>query len=119
MGRVIDVHPGTDGYVRVVSLNTKNGIIKRPVLKLSIPPVKDEEPQQTAGDAQSSPKDDVTPADTQTTQQRPRRTTRKPLGTFISMAMMLFMLLFSKDSVHSTYRHSMTTKTFTSIRCTI
>lgn len=36
MGRVIELHPGQDGYVRVVTLKTKNGILKRPVLKLSI-----------------------------------------------------------------------------------
>lgn len=39
MGRVIELHPGQDGLVRVVSLKTKNGIIKRPVVKLSILPI--------------------------------------------------------------------------------
>lgn len=34
MARVIDLHPGRDGYVRVVSLKTTNGIIKRPTVKL-------------------------------------------------------------------------------------
>ncbi|CAK1589701.1 unnamed protein product [Parnassius mnemosyne] len=39
-GRVIHLHPGKDGFVRVVSLKTKNGILKRPVTKLSILPLR-------------------------------------------------------------------------------
>ncbi|KOB76793.1 hypothetical protein OBRU01_05243 [Operophtera brumata] len=39
VGRVIEVHKGNDGFVRVVSLKTKNGIIKRPIIKLSILPI--------------------------------------------------------------------------------
>ncbi|UYV75834.1 hypothetical protein LAZ67_13001501 [Cordylochernes scorpioides] len=39
MGRVVEVHPGKDGVVRVVSLRTKNGIIKRPLVKLALLPV--------------------------------------------------------------------------------
>lgn len=39
MGRVVEVHPGSDGIVRVVTLKTKNGYMKRPVLKLSVLPV--------------------------------------------------------------------------------
>ncbi|CAB3238529.1 unnamed protein product [Arctia plantaginis] len=39
IGRVIELHPGTDGYVRVVSLKTKNGVLKRPITKLSILPI--------------------------------------------------------------------------------
>ncbi|CAK1581457.1 unnamed protein product [Parnassius mnemosyne] len=32
--RVQDVHPGKDGVVRVVTLRTTNGLLKRPVNKL-------------------------------------------------------------------------------------
>lgn len=39
MGSVTEVHPGHDGLVRVVSLKTKNGFMKRPVAKLSILPL--------------------------------------------------------------------------------
>lgn len=39
LGRIIELDPGKDGYVRVVSLKTKNGIIKRPIIKLSLLPV--------------------------------------------------------------------------------
>ncbi|XP_031636180.1 uncharacterized protein LOC116349066 [Contarinia nasturtii] len=33
-GRVIEIHPGADGHVRVVSLKTQDGQMKRPVAKL-------------------------------------------------------------------------------------
>ncbi|XP_048005788.1 uncharacterized protein LOC125241373 [Leguminivora glycinivorella] len=36
MGRVVQLHPGNDGLVRVVTLRTKSGIIKRPIVKLSL-----------------------------------------------------------------------------------
>lgn len=39
MGRVIERHPGNDGLIRVVTLKTLNGIIKRPIVKLSVLPV--------------------------------------------------------------------------------
>ncbi|XP_028159547.1 uncharacterized protein LOC114352225 isoform X2 [Ostrinia furnacalis] len=35
MGRVVELHPGQDGYVRVVTLKTKSGLIKRPVTKVA------------------------------------------------------------------------------------
>ena len=38
-GLVKDVHPGSDGIVRVVTIKTKNSIIKRPVSKLCLLPV--------------------------------------------------------------------------------
>ncbi|XP_050557832.1 uncharacterized protein LOC126911988 [Spodoptera frugiperda] len=41
MGRVIELHPGKDGYVRVVTLRTKNGTLKRPITKLSVLPIND------------------------------------------------------------------------------
>lgn len=40
LGRVVELHPGGDGHVRVVTLRTKNGLIKRPVVKLSLLPTK-------------------------------------------------------------------------------
>lgn len=39
LGRVVDLHGGKDGCVRVVSVRTKNGIMKRPITKLSKLPV--------------------------------------------------------------------------------
>ena len=35
LGRVVDVHPGDDGTVRVVTVRTAQGLVKRPVVKLS------------------------------------------------------------------------------------
>ncbi|KAJ0169306.1 hypothetical protein K1T71_015190 [Dendrolimus kikuchii] len=39
LGRVTKTHPGQDGLIRVVTLKTKGGFIKRPVVKLSILPI--------------------------------------------------------------------------------
>lgn len=39
LGRITNVHPGTDGIVRVVSVSTKNGVIKRSTVKISILPI--------------------------------------------------------------------------------
>ncbi|KAJ0174403.1 hypothetical protein K1T71_009511 [Dendrolimus kikuchii] len=60
LGRVVDVHPGKDGHVRVVSLKTKHGVIKRPALKLSVLPVKKDEDETSLeqGDETSRPRRD-------------------------------------------------------------
>ncbi|XP_075977359.1 uncharacterized protein LOC142977365 [Anticarsia gemmatalis] len=42
MGRVQELHPGTDGYVRVTTVKTQNGTIKRPIVKLSPLPLQTE-----------------------------------------------------------------------------
>lgn len=36
IGRVVELHPGKDGYVRVVTLKTKSGYMRRPIIKLSL-----------------------------------------------------------------------------------
>ena len=36
LARVIDVHPGKDQVVRVVSIKTEQGIYKRPVAKVAL-----------------------------------------------------------------------------------
>ncbi|XP_055622863.1 uncharacterized protein LOC129766365 [Toxorhynchites rutilus septentrionalis] len=41
MGRIVEVHPGDDGVVRVVTLKTSSGIMKRPVEKLCMLPIED------------------------------------------------------------------------------
>jgi hypothetical protein len=46
MGRVLETHPGTDGYVRVTTIKTQSGITKRPVTKLSPLPIEPEDIQQ-------------------------------------------------------------------------
>lgn len=39
LGRVIETHPGRDNLVRVVTLKTKSGVMKRPITKISYLPV--------------------------------------------------------------------------------
>ncbi|XP_055623472.1 uncharacterized protein LOC129766899 [Toxorhynchites rutilus septentrionalis] len=41
MGRIMEVHPGDDGIVRVVTLKTSAGILKRPVEKLCVLPIEE------------------------------------------------------------------------------
>lgn len=44
MVHVIDLHPGVDGIVRVVSVQASNGsVIKRPVVKIALLPGPEEE----------------------------------------------------------------------------
>lgn len=39
LGRVIDLHPGEDQIVRVVTVKTQTGTLKRPTIKLSVLPI--------------------------------------------------------------------------------
>lgn len=39
MGRVVDVHPGKDGIVRVATVQTKNGLFKRATRRLCVLPI--------------------------------------------------------------------------------
>ncbi|KAH9637022.1 hypothetical protein HF086_007385 [Spodoptera exigua] len=55
LGRIQDVHPGKDNYVRVVSLKTKgDNIIKRPVNKLVLLPTNEDTAQDQAIDQGNS-----------------------------------------------------------------
>ena len=36
LGRIVDTYPGKDGFARVVSIKTENGIYKRPVTKTAL-----------------------------------------------------------------------------------
>lgn len=40
LGRIVSVHPGADGHVRVATVKTADGEVKRPVVKLSLLPIK-------------------------------------------------------------------------------
>ncbi|CAK1545945.1 unnamed protein product [Leptosia nina] len=59
LGRVTEVHPGRDGYVRIVSLKTKNGVIKRPVIKLALLPVSENNQQVQSVSDSNAPKQGV------------------------------------------------------------
>lgn len=48
LGRVVALHPGSDGHVRVVTLKTKNGLLKRPVVKLSLLPTNKDDQDSNA-----------------------------------------------------------------------
>ena len=36
MGRIVDVHPGKDGFVRIVPVQTSNGTYKRLITKIAL-----------------------------------------------------------------------------------
>jgi len=42
LGRITQLHQGSDGLVRVVSLKTRNGTLKRPITKLAMLPIQHE-----------------------------------------------------------------------------
>ncbi|XP_055589224.1 uncharacterized protein LOC129741507 [Uranotaenia lowii] len=41
MARVVDLHPGTDGNIRVVTVRTQNGTYKRGISKICVLPIRD------------------------------------------------------------------------------
>jgi len=43
LGRILIVHPGEDGIVRVVTLKTADGTLKRPVVKICLLPIIDDD----------------------------------------------------------------------------
>ena len=36
VGRIVDTHPGKDGFVRIVTVRTSNGTYKRPITKIAL-----------------------------------------------------------------------------------
>ncbi|XP_076246223.1 uncharacterized protein LOC143186434 [Calliopsis andreniformis] len=42
LGRIVELHPGSDGIVRVVSIKVPEGIIKRPSTKICVLPIEEE-----------------------------------------------------------------------------
>lgn len=50
MGRIVQLHPGEDGIVRVVTLKTSTGLMKRAVEKLCFLPVAVEDQNQQSNE---------------------------------------------------------------------
>lgn len=94
LGRIIDLHPGKDGFVRVVSVRTKNGILKRPITKISVLPLEDE---PTSGPKQKQkvvlPQDEVPSPSEKGNAPK----TRRNISLF-TMAIMFMTMLISTAS---------------------
>ncbi|KAH9644309.1 hypothetical protein HF086_003808 [Spodoptera exigua] len=107
LGRIQDVHPGKDNYVRVVSLKTKgDNIIKRPVNKLVLLPTNEDTVQDQAID-QGNSSNPSPPSSCQ--QKKSERTQRSRRGIsfkslFIHSLLFIFMLL-SPVHAQSTNNH--------------
>lgn len=86
LGRVIDLHPGKDGYVRVVTLKTKTGLIKRPITKISLLTKGSGDPQQKHDTIQ---KQDITEH-----RESRRRRNRKPIKVFSTLISTLLFFGF-------------------------
>lgn len=41
LGRIVEVHPGSDGLIRVATIKTRHTMLKRPIAKLALVPVND------------------------------------------------------------------------------
>lgn len=41
LGRIVKLHPGDDGLIRVATIKTQNSMLKRPITKLSLVPIND------------------------------------------------------------------------------
>lgn len=93
LGRVVALHPGNDGHVRVVTLKTKNGHLKRPVVKLSLLPTNKNEQDQ------NSPKVDSKAAG---------RKKRPTSFSAIVLSLTLFLLTLT-NSAQATYNSTQLT----------
>ncbi|XP_028166029.1 uncharacterized protein LOC114356863 [Ostrinia furnacalis] len=106
LGRVLETHPGSDGLVRVVTLKTKGGILKRPITKLSILPINPKENQNTS-QKPPQPKPEMTSNVNETKPSKPTMNLRNKTKTvsFLSMALIFLMLLATPahcESYHTT-----------------
>lgn len=97
VGRVVEVHNGKDGFVRVVSLKTKNGIIKRPIIKLSILPI--EQSKETKAERDSSNQ-----TDPKSSKKGDRIATKKRhILSNIALSLIFFMsIIWSSESANIT-----------------
>jgi hypothetical protein len=95
LGRVLEVHPGSDGLVRVVTLKTKVGILKRPITKLSILPIYHEENQPTQQPNQNLSNNKPEPTHINQDNQKPRLGSKSKRFNLLTMAVMFVMMLIT------------------------
>lgn len=90
MGRITEIHPGKDGLVRVVTLKTATGLLKRPVIKLAPLPVHEnrEESEMPAQQIKESPA---------SLNQRSKTKRKNCLFTFITLLTTFFALIIGSN----------------------
>ncbi|CAK1583812.1 unnamed protein product [Parnassius mnemosyne] len=97
MGRVVELHPGSDGHVRVVTLKTKNGNLKRPVSKLSLLPIETSSQQNEQKDRSNNFTQKITHK-----QENKLQGTRSKFSSIV-MSLMFFICLFTPAFSTSSY----------------
>lgn len=109
MGKIIETHPGKDGLVRVVSIKTRNSIMKRPVLKLVLLPTQPEDTGEVQGSMQQT-------APTTTTGQTtpPSRASSPPkkcniITYIINILLLLFAIISPLDALSISQSRNVTT----------
>ncbi|CAG9133832.1 unnamed protein product [Plutella xylostella] len=90
IGRVIEIHPGKDNHIRVVTLKTQGNIIKRPVSKLIILPVQNS--------AENTSDNSSVNANQHKNKQQPKGLSLKSL---VCTMLFLFMTLLSTSSAQN------------------
>lgn len=86
MGRVSEIHPGRDELVRVVTLKTKDGTLKRPINKLVLLPVAREDQINKNNKTNEPNRSTSLPENKNTTQnKRSRRGKSNLLGVFLTL----------------------------------
>lgn len=104
LGRVQELHPGKDGYVRVVSIKTKSSLLKRPINKLILLPI-------------NTAKDDCTPAQhspqqSSTSESRNIKTRGGRRNTFkkcFTLALLFLTMMISPSTQRDVPRSKITT----------
>lgn len=91
MGKVIEVHPGSDGAIRVVTLRTANGEFKRPIAKLCVLPVETDtvETTTTPESLASNAKEIDTPTGRITRSKSKKNVTFANLGVILVLGVLI------------------------------
>ncbi|XP_026317449.1 uncharacterized protein LOC113228388 [Hyposmocoma kahamanoa] len=90
MARVTDLHPGADGYVRVVTIQTQNSTLKRPITKLAPLPKRE---SSNLLDLQAKTE---TKTQTEENKNKPLKLQKKKLSNYLTLLILsLFTFLSS------------------------